>query len=574
LPFLSGSVDSGEGAVNNAFRRAAISLSIPFAAALAGCGGGHGMATIPASGASMADIMRTYPQSISPANIPAPPMAGLDAASRAPMALRKPQSTIQGLSFTQLPGAAILVAASPDGTFWVLSTQGLPSGDKFIYHYVNGTYINVPGAATRLAVGPDNVVWALNSAGGIYHLVNGNFAAIAGGAAEISIAADDSVLVISNRGAAGPYGRAIYRYSNNVWAQLPGAGVTISASADTGTYTFGNIAPGGFYVTNALGGIYYYNPAAGFTQLTGGAVAVAPTTSGGLFVLGDPTNTVQHTIYYNDLSTGIWAAQNGAAISISTYGLNLYAIGAAGGIYVSPIAGTSNTGSGTPLNGPVSGPISGPLGLGGPSWAPTAVANALQFPVQSGFNGSGIAIAVVIDSTINASDLANYLSYSQITPKYPLSTRLLPTASTAPTSDVDEATLDVETVTGLAPGAQVLLYVMPALTTANFNTALAQIQQDGLASIVSYSASGCENAGTSPGTSNLIASMAAATTIVAASGDQGSACFSRVSGGQNLYLTGAGYPASDPNVVGVGGSQSGNTAGATTLTGSVAWNEH
>jgi hypothetical protein len=116
---------------------------------------------------------------------------------------------------------------------------------------------------------------------------------------------------------------------------------------------------------------------------------------------------------------------------------------------------------------------------------------------------------------------------------------------------------------------------MPALTTANFNSALAQVQQDGLASIISYSVTGCENSGTSPATSSIISQLAPTIAVVAAAGDSGSACFSSNNqNGQPLYLTGTGYPASDPNVIGVGGTETGNQSGTTSLISTVAWNDN
>ena len=243
------------------------------------------------------------------------------------------------LGFTQLAGAASQVAASPDGSAWVLGNSGPANGDQGIYHLVNGTFVNVPGAARRIAVGPDNTPWVLNAAGGIYRLVNGVFTGIAGGAGELSVGSDGSLYVISNA-PPGPFGSGIYHYVSGTWTQLPGAGVTVAASIDSGTYPALTINPGGFYVTNATGGIFYYNPGAGFEQLPGGAISLAPTASGGLFALGDPGAT-QHGIYYNDFTTGQWTQQPGAAVSLSASATSVYAVGSGGGIYqsnVSPIA--------------------------------------------------------------------------------------------------------------------------------------------------------------------------------------------------------------------------------------------
>jgi hypothetical protein len=169
--------------------------------------------------------------------------------------VRIPRSAIQPVGWTQLRGGGIFVAASPDGSVWVLSSIG--SGlDRSIWHYVNGSWTNIPGAAMRMSVAPDNVLWVINSAGGIYAYDGSSWSTIAGGASDITVGVDGSVYVISNQGS-GTYGRGIWRYTGGSWTQLPGAAVRIAASWDTGTYP-GSIAPGGFWVTNALSGIYYF----------------------------------------------------------------------------------------------------------------------------------------------------------------------------------------------------------------------------------------------------------------------------------------------------------------------------
>jgi subtilase family serine protease len=523
-------------------------------------------------------------QSRSPATFAVPPMQGLAASARRPMDLRKPEADIKGLNFTQLAGSAVWVAAAPDGTFWVLSTAGLASGDKFIYHYVNGGFVNFPGAATRLAVGPDGTVWALNAAGGIYYLSPGAqyFAGIAGGASELSVAADGSLYVISNQ-PGSPVGRGIYHYANGTWTQLPGAGVTVAASIDSSTYNniLGasgqiNITPGGFYVTNNQGGIFYYNLATGFSQLPGGAIALAPTSSGGLFALGDP-GAYQHGIYYNNLVTGQWSSMPGAAVSLATSGNTLFAIGAAGGIYQSVIAQsapTPNPGGATALtNVNLSSQI-------GSAWTPYAVANALQFPVQSGYNGAGFTVAIVSPSIYSIADLSTYLSSFQIpATNRTITAEAIDGASNALnslSSAAGEANLDVQTVAALAPGANIVVYLIPNLTVQSETDAYAQIIAEGRAQVVTSSFAGCEVPGSSAqaGLSAVMAFGASkGIAFLASSGDQGSACFAgnSLSGTPN-YVTGVGYPASDPSVIGVGGNETYPITG-NTLTSTIAWSD-
>ena len=303
-------------------RLGAIAL-LGFILVLPGCGGRGSSNAIPP------DLMQT-PKSASPGSITVAPMLQTAIQQASVMSSRRPQSDIQGLGWTQLPGGGIYVAASPDGSLWVLSSVG--SGlDRSIWHYVNGVWTNIPGAAMRMAFAPDGTLWVINSAGGIY-AYNGSWTGIAGGASDITVGANGSVYVISNQGN-GIYGRGIWRYAAGSWSQMPGAATRIAASWDTGTYP-GKIDPGGFWVTNALGGIYYYSPVFGFNQIPGGVGQVAPTKSGGLFALGYLVNPDgSFPIYYNNLATGSWTQQPGAAASIATDGVSVYVTGAAGGIY-------------------------------------------------------------------------------------------------------------------------------------------------------------------------------------------------------------------------------------------------
>jgi hypothetical protein len=303
---------------------------------LQGCGGPGGAGTVPP-----ASSMQT-PTSVSPDSVHVPPMARTAVQPSSVMSSRRPQSAIQPLGWTQLPGAAVFVTTSPDGSIWVLSPEGPAGGrDKYIWHYVNGTWINVPGWAVRLAVGPDNTLWAVNSVGGIY-AYDGTWRTMAGGASDISIGPDGSIYVISNA-PGGPDGRGIWHFTSGFWHQMPGAAVRIAASADAGTYP-GGISPGGYYVTNAYGSIYYYNPASGYHLLSGAATEVQPTKSGGLFALGaPPPNPNGNPIYFNDLPTGNWSLQPGSGVSIATDGTHMYAVGHEGGIYTSAIRGVASS---------------------------------------------------------------------------------------------------------------------------------------------------------------------------------------------------------------------------------------
>ena len=303
------------------------------------------------------------PQSVSPALIPPAPMAKTAILPASVMDV-KPQSAIQGLNWTQIPGAATYAAAAPDGSLWVLSTQ--PSGaDKYIWHYVNGSWTNISGLASRLSVAPNGTLYAINSGGGTYSYSGGTWTALGGGCSDITAASDGSIYVLSNGGSGSD--KAIWHNVGGTWSQVPGSGTRIAASWDTKSYTFssGTVAANGLYILNSIGSIYYENADISFVHLPGNASAVAPTTIGGIFVLGYPTNANGNSIYFYDLDTPGWSTQSGAGVSISSSSAGeLYVIGASGGIYSAAITPIP-TSTPTPPNA-AQGFLAFPLACGDP----------------------------------------------------------------------------------------------------------------------------------------------------------------------------------------------------------------
>lgn len=306
-----------------------VSLStVVFAVFAAGCSGGHTPAMLRAQ--------QAMPRSVSPALVKPAPMA--QTPIQPSSAMRSPRKTavgIQGTNWTQIPGSATAVAAAPDGSLWVLSDQ--PAGaDKYIWHYASGAWTNISGLADQLAVAPNGTLYALNSGGGTYSYSSGTWTALGGGAKAISVASDGSVYVISN---AGSGDQAIWHNAAGTWTQVPGAGTALASSWDTNTYTLSNgtVSPGGTYVLNAQGEIWYQNPNQTYVQLAGAASAIAPTKSGGAFVLGYPSASGGEAIYYYNLDTPGWSTEAGSGVSLSTDNSTLYVVGASGAIYSSPI---------------------------------------------------------------------------------------------------------------------------------------------------------------------------------------------------------------------------------------------
>jgi hypothetical protein len=474
---------------------------------------------------------------------------------------RSVQSVLIGNQWTQLPGGVSYLAASPDGSIWGIWNSQFNGPDGLIVHYVNGTWYSVAGGyAVRVAVGPDGTAYAVQSSGNVWVLRGGVWAIVGCCAADVSVASDGSLY------AAASGTNALYHYANGVLTQLPGAGFRIVGSWDGGTYP-NSVNPGGYYVVAGGGSLYYYSPGVGYLLFPGSVAQVAPTGSGGIFGTGSAVDSVgNHPISYFDLRAQTWTQQPGGAASISAAGS---AVDISDGLGVVYTAGINAAGSNA------AAPLTGPNVSAYNLWGPTALANALQFPVQSGYNGTGITIAVIDASTIYSDDLNAFLTELQ-TPitNRTFTVKYVAGGSSSPrSSSIDEATLDVETLMSLAPGANVVEYVIPNLNTQSLYAAYNQIMADGQASIVSVSLGGCETSMSSSSLSafDALFSQAAQAGIVfiASSGDQGSAC----SNG-NIYQFGVSYPASDPNVIGVGGTETISPTGQiTSLTSTIAWND-
>lgn len=191
--------------------------------------------------------------------------------------------------------------------------------------------------------------------------------------------------------------------------------------------------------------------------------------------------------------------------------------------------------------------------------------------MQSGYGGSGVTVAIVNDYPPSQTDVTAYLTqlHVQRTGTYTIE-NVDGGSSQSDSSGLLESTLDVETVEGLAPAANVIYYATPDLSTQSLLDAYNQIISDGKAQVVDMSYGGCESSVASGAADSLFAQGAAqGIAFVAASGDFGDECFNAF--GNQI---GVNYPASDPNVIGVGGTETATQACQVgTITSQAAWND-
>jgi subtilase family serine protease len=205
-----------------------------------------------------------------------------------------------------------------------------------------------------------------------------------------------------------------------------------------------------------------------------------------------------------------------------------------------PASGCSGA---TPDDGPYTYESDGDLAAG--------VAQPFDFPIQHGCNGAGYTAAVVIDDAVNTSYVATYLAAAGVKQTGTITNEAVDGGGT---SDDAETDLDVQTISGLAPGANIIVYDNGSLADQNIEDAYNQVLTDGKASAVNSSFGGCESSDSSfESATNAIAEQGAAEGVEfsASSGDSGS---SECSAFDGLYAEeGVNAPAGDPYFTSIGG---------------------
>jgi subtilase family serine protease len=274
------------------------------------------------------------------------------------------------------------------------------------------------------------------------------------------------------------------------------------------------------------------------------------------------TGKLVNVLYKNHHNDRKWSKRT---FNLSAYsGQNDYvAFGVAGqkshagrtvGQFIDDASLIGATGCSTPKNrlSPANAVTPTPNAAPNGGWGPGAIANALDMPSNYGYTGGGQTVAIVIDATVASSDLATYLQQFCIVQTGTVTYVPVDGGGNVAQSQ-PEAALDLETIAGLAPDADIRVYNTPDLSNQSVLDAYNQVLTDNLATVVNSSFSGCDTqTPTYDMMSNQLAVQGVATgvTFAASSGDQGSDCFSA-----GVFPAGVGAPASDPYFIAVGGNE-------------------
>jgi kumamolisin len=223
--------------------------------------------------------------------------------------------------------------------------------------------------------------------------------------------------------------------------------------------------------------------------------------------------------------------------------------------------------------GPVSGPLK-PNGLFGASYNPPQVAQMYNFP--QGTNGKGQTIAILeFGGGYNTSDLQNYFQQLGI-PMPNIKSVSVDGATNQPTGNANgpdgEVDLDIEVAGAVAPGANIVVYFAPNSSQGFVDGINAAVHDTtNHPGIISLSWGDDEGNWSPQDTKSLNSVLQDAAslgiTVCVASGDNSAS--DGVSDGKNHVD----FPASDPYVLGCGGTSLQSNSAGTQIGSETAWGD-
>jgi hypothetical protein len=187
--------------------------------------------------------------------------------------------------WTELPGAALDVGASADGTFYVIGTNDA------IFKWTGSTWDQLPGAGVRIAVGPTGEPWIVNKENAIFQWTGSTWDQLPGAGTDIGVGADGSAWVIGTNG-------GVFRWTGSAWDEIGGAGVRIA------------VGPTGEpWIVNKENAIFQWTGAT-WKQLPGAGTDIGVGADGSAWVIGTNGGVFQWT-------GSVWGEIGGAGVCIS-----------------------------------------------------------------------------------------------------------------------------------------------------------------------------------------------------------------------------------------------------------------
>ncbi len=186
---------------------------------------------------------------------------------------------------------------------------------------------------------------------------------------------------------------------------------------------------------------------------------------------------------------------------------------------------------------------------------PPDLKQAYRFPSYAVTSGAGVTIAIVMSAEVRSTDINHFAAYALFRKNFNLTQVAVDGGGPL---DTGEATLDVEQSAGIAPNADIVLYDVASLSYQDVYDGYNAAYNNNNVLVVNSSFGFCEQDFNSSGGVNYLDAVdsiflqgsAAGMTWVAASGDFAS----HECSDSARNVSGQLWPASDPNVLAVGGT--------------------
>jgi len=205
-----------------------------------------------------------------------------------------------GKTWTQLPGAAMDVAASANA-LWVIGTNQV-AGGYGLHRWDGKTFVPASGGAVRIDVNAQGNPWVVNDKDEIFRWTGSTWTLLPGKAKDIGIGANGAAWVIGANKVPGGYG--IYRWTGSTWTSVPGGALRIDVDPQ-----------GTAWIVNDAGSIFRWNGST-FVVTPGKARDIGIGPEGSVFVAGD-----NGTIHKWNGSTWIMRDGNLNEISVGPNGV-------------------------------------------------------------------------------------------------------------------------------------------------------------------------------------------------------------------------------------------------------------
>ncbi len=195
--------------------------------------------------------------------------------------------SFDGTTWNGIAGGASDISVGADGSVYVISNQGGNPYGRGIWRFAGGAWTQMPGAAVRVAASWDTGsytgglspggIWVVNAGNSIfYYSPSTGFVQVPGAAIEVAPTIIGGIFALGYlQNADGSYPIYYYDLSSTTWTVQPGAAVSLSSNSASTVYAIGvaggiykgSVSTGGFGGGASLPAPPWWNDSAGVSHL-------------------------------------------------------------------------------------------------------------------------------------------------------------------------------------------------------------------------------------------------------------------------------------------------------------------